>query len=169
MTALSAHTTPSSVSGSVPGPVPRSAVRHWHVIESEAGYLPEAEPIFCDEVMSALDALAHQIKDWATAHPDPEDREATAAEGVAEIYCTCRSDGRSAEHHDAVAAVERGCGITEQFDQRVFELTACTEYDCLKFCPEADCGTFVAITETDPSCWCCGARYVDWESCGWLP
>lgn len=32
MTALSAHTTPTSG--------PKAAVRHWHVIESEAGYLP---------------------------------------------------------------------------------------------------------------------------------
>jgi hypothetical protein len=53
----------------IPTPHFGSAVRHWHVIESEAGYLPEAEPGICDDGMLALDALAHQIKDWVQSHP----------------------------------------------------------------------------------------------------
>jgi hypothetical protein len=161
MTAVSAHTIPAI-------PVGREAVRHWHVIESDAGHLPETEPDTCDDGMLALDALAHQIKDWAQAQPDPEDLAATAAEGVAEIYCTCRAEGRSAEHRDAVSRVESGRGVSEQFDQRVFELTPCTEYDCLKFCPDAECGTFTPITDLDDRCWCCGATWVDREACGWL-
>lgn len=64
--------------------------------------------------------------------------------------------------------MEHGYGITEQFDHRLFELTPCTDHDCLKFCPDAECGTFTPVTEPDQRCWCCGTRYVDAESCGWL-
>jgi hypothetical protein len=144
------------------------SVRHWHVTESDAGCLPEVEPSMSTDAGLALDALAHLLEEWANTCPDPEDPEAVYADGIAEHYCTCRSGGRSAEHHDAMRAVEDGQGICEQIGHRVFELTSCREKDCLKYCPDTDCGTVAPVTDTDLRCWCCGTRYVDWETCGWL-
>jgi hypothetical protein len=144
------------------------AVRHWHVTESDAGCLPEAEPYTSDDGALALDALAHVLADWAQTCPDPDDPEACYAEGIAEQYCTCRQGERSAEHHDAMTAVTDGRGMCEQIGHRVFELTPCTEKDCLKYCPDAECGTVTPITDTDTRCWCCGASYIGWAECDWL-
>ena len=146
-------------------------VRHWHVSESFPGCLPEADPDTCLTGEDALDTLAHLLKDWANAADDLEDSDAAVADGISEQYCTCtnRNSGeRSAEHRDALAALKDGRGICDHVGNRVFEATPCQERDCLKYCPNAECGTVTPVTDTDPRCWCCGAAYVGWEACGWL-
>lgn len=143
-------------------------VRHWHVTESNAGCLPEADPYTSDHPWLALDALAHLLSEWAQTCPDPEDGDALYADGLAEQYCTCRQGERSAEHHDAITAVYDGRGICEQIGHRVFELAVCEEKDCLKYCPDPECGTITPMNDTDTRCWCCGTPYVDWEKCPWL-
>lgn len=143
-------------------------VAHWHVTESNAGCLPEAEAGTYVDAESALDNLAHLLKEWADTYPDPEDPDAVYADGVAERFCTCKQSERSAEHHDALTALRHGRGLVEHVGRRVFELTNCREKDCLKYCPNADCGTVTPVGDTDHRCWCCGAGYVDWEACVWL-
>src|SRR5439155_25218538 len=86
-------------------PVTVAAVRHWHVTESDAGYLPATEPYTSDDAGMALDALAHLLDEWAQTYDDPEDPDALFADGIAEIYCTCRHGERSAEHHDALTGL----------------------------------------------------------------
>jgi hypothetical protein len=162
------HTEPTTPASSAEQGATVAAVRHWHVTESNAGYLPEAEPTTTVDAESALDALAHLLKDWAAAVADPDDPDAVYAEALSERYCTCRQGERSAEHHDATTAVEEGKGICEQINSRVFELVPCQEKDCLKYCPDAECGTVTPVTDSESHCWCCGARYVDRQTCGWL-
>ncbi|MGP4029710.1 hypothetical protein [Actinomadura sp. 3N407] len=148
--------------------VPIPAVRHWHITESDAGYLPEAEPVTVDDGEMALDVLAHLLADWAQSFDDAEHPDAVYAEGLAEQLCTCKKGERSAEHRDAQIKVADGRGMCEHIGDRVFDLTPCQDQGCLKYCPDADCGTVTPIGDTDPSCWCCGTRYVDGETCGWL-
>lgn len=147
-------------------------VRHWHITASAAGCLPEVEPVTIDDGELALDALAHLLADWAQTCDDrddcAEDGDAVYAEGRAEQLCTCRTGPRSAEHHDALGWVEDGRGVCEQIGDRVFELMPCQDTGCLKYCPDADCGTVTPIGDVDTCCWCCGARYVDAGTCGWL-
>lgn len=145
-----------------------AVARHWHISESGAGYLPESEPYTTNDSESALDFLAHELDEWANSHDNPEHPHALYAAGVAEIYCTCRDGARSAEHHDAVTAVEDDEGICEQIGRRVFELAPCADKDCLKYCPDADCGTVSPITDSDTRCWACGATYVPWDEGDWL-
>lgn len=134
-------------------------VRHWHVTESSPGCLPESVPYTSDCADLALDTLAHVLMDYADTL-DGEDGSYAAA--VGEIYCTCRSDGRSAERWESVDIAERA-GLSEIIAGRCFELTPCAEAGCLKYCPNAECGTVAPITEEDDRCWCCGSRYVDAE------
>ena len=134
--ALEIVMTARDVEAGAPGTA--GSVRHWHVTESGAGYLPEAEPCTSDDSAVALDVLAHLLADWSETcddptdpDPDPDpDPDAAYAAAIAEHYCTCRPGERSAEHHDALAAVDDGRGICEQIGHRVFELTPCTGTDC---------------------------------------
>lgn len=145
-------------------------VAHWHVTESDVGCLPEAEPYTSDSGELALDVLAHLLDDWSNSYDDPEDADSVRAAGLAESFCTCRDRDRerSDTHLDALAAVADGRGICEYIGLRVFELKPCSEKDCLKYCPDAECGTVTPVTEVDTRCWCCGATYVSWEDCDWL-
>jgi hypothetical protein len=146
-----------------------AAVRHFHVSDSRAGCLPEAEPYVTDDAPLALDALAHLLSDWAesTDPTDPDD-DAVCAATVAEIYCLCPERSHSAEHGDALARLERGQSVCEYAGLRVFECAVCDELDCLKYCPAGDCRTVTGVTDTDTRCWCCGACYVPWDACPWL-
>lgn len=132
-------------------------VRHWHVTESSPGRYPDPVPYTTDCADMALDTFAHVLMDYSDTL-DGEDGAYAAA--VGEIYCTCRSDGRSADHWDSVNAAER-IGLSEIIAGRCFELTPCQEADCLKYCPDPDCGTVASVTDPDDQCWCCGSRYVD--------
>jgi hypothetical protein len=161
MTALADMPTATAVTD------PVTAVRHFHVCESQAGCLPETEPYVTDDAPLALDALAHLLTDWAETR-EPDDSDATHTEAVAEIYCVCPQRGHSAEHHDALARLEQGQNICETTGLRVFEIAVCTERDCLKYCPADDCRTVTDVTEIDTRCWCCGAHYVPWDACPWL-
>lgn len=139
-----------------PATSPRT-VRHWHVTESPPGCHPESVPYTGDCADLALDTLAHELIDYADTL---EGEDGVYAAAVGEIYCTCRSDSRSAEHWDSVYAAERA-GLSEIIAGRYFELIPCEETDCLKYCPDPDCGTVTPVTDSDDRCWCCGSRYID--------
>ena len=136
-----------------------ATVRHWHITESFPGCLPESDPYTTDSADLAIDEFGHALKEYANTL-DGEEGDYAAA--VGEICCTCRSDGRSPEHWQAVESGERA-GLTEIIAGRCFELTPCGEADCLKYCPAPGCGTVESVTDPDDRCWCCGARYVDAE------
>lgn len=40
----------------------------------------------------------------------------------------------------------------------MFEIAACAERDCLKYCPAGDCRTVTS----DTWCWRCGTAYLPW-------
>lgn len=144
-----------------------AAVTHFHVSDAQIGCLPETDPWVTDDPVPALDALAHLLSDWAEA-TEPDDPDAAGVDAVAEIYCACPGRGHSAEHADALAHLERGEDLCEAAGLRVFEITLCTERDCLKYCPADGCRTVACVTDTDTRCWCCGADYVPWDRCPWL-
>ncbi len=155
-------------------PVPVAApTLHYHITESFPGYLPESDPRLATDPEDALDAVADLLTEWADANDDPHDddpdgvgdEEVTAALGTAELY---RAGGSSAEHGDLLARLARHGGVAEYVGNRVIEARTCTDRDCLKYCPQAECRTVAEITDPDHRCWCCGTRYVSAEDCAWL-
>jgi hypothetical protein len=144
-----------------------AAATHFHVYESLPGCLPEAGPQVTTDASEALDALAHMLADWSET-VELEDHDATYAAAVAEIYCTCPQHGRSAEHYDALVHLEEGEGLSETAGSQEFEITVCSERDCLKYCPDDECRTIAPVGVMDTRCWCCGAGYVPWAACPWL-
>jgi hypothetical protein len=140
-----------------------AAVTHYHVTESTAGCLPEAEPYITDDPGLALDMLALLLECWAETDADgPEAREAVALAG---LYRDSSSSGNPAEALDRLSA---GRGICHTVGLREFEVQVCGERDCVKYCPDGSCATTTPVTDTDPWCWCCGKRYVPWDDCTWL-
>jgi hypothetical protein len=142
-------------------------VRHFHVSDTQVGCLPETDPWVTDDPVLALDALAYLLSDWAET-TEPDEPNARWAEAVAEIYCACSVSGRSAEHADALAHLERGDDLCEAAGLRVFKIEVCAERDCLKYCSADDCRTVAAATDTDTWCSVCGTNYVPWDRCPWL-
>lgn len=145
-------------------------IAHWHVTKSLPGYLPESDPITCTDAEGALDALAHELDDYADSFDDQAtvDDDVTLASALKEIYCTCRQGERSAEHHDALIAINDGRGICNYVGTLVFELSPCSEHDCLKYCPDAECRNVAGIEDQDHACWVCGAEYVAHDACTWF-
>jgi hypothetical protein len=145
-----------------------SAVRHWHVIESDPGCLPEADPYVIDDVDLALDAAAHLLAGWSQDHPDH--RDAARAGEVADVWCGCARDGGDAadEYHQTAARLDDGDSVTVVCGNREFAIACCHQRDCWKYCPADDCRTATPIDDPDERCWCCGTTYTPSESCPWL-
>jgi hypothetical protein len=139
---------------------------HYHVAESTVGCLPEADPYLTSDPGLALDILAQMLASWGES--DACDQDAGRA---AELAGLCQADperGECPEHDDALTRLTRGQGICHTVGLREFEIQACPERDCLKYCPAGDCRTVTSVNDTDPWCWCCGKTYVPPDACPWL-
>jgi hypothetical protein len=139
---------------------------HYHVTESDAGCLPEAEPYITDDPGLALDMLAQLLTGWVeTASAEPEARQAAA------LADQCQpSSGHNSQDNpaDVLGQMRAGGGVCHAIGLREFEIQVCGDRDCLKYCPDATCATTTPATDADPWCWCCGKRYLPWDACPWL-
>lgn len=150
----------------MPGnPAAITKMAHYHVIESNAGCLPEAEPYLTDDPGLALDMLAQMFTSWAET--DASGQDATQAAALAGL-CQASPGDRGEAGRDALARLSRGHGICHAVGLREFEIQVCQERDCLKYCPAGDCRTVTAVTDPDPWCWSCGTSYAAWDACPWL-
>jgi hypothetical protein len=142
-------------------------IAHWHA----SGDTDKGTDTFVSTLGDvALDALAHMLQDHSASYEDQTDSDSVYAEARYEQLCTCTDHERTRSdmHNDALAAVERGNGITELIGYSEFVLRPCSDGDCLKYCPDPECGSVAPIDDTDHKCWCCGKRYVPWDACAWL-
>ena len=129
-------------------------ITHYHVTDSVAGYLPEAEPYVTTDSEMAVDVMTDLLHS-RTGTQEPDRGKVASAQPV---------DVRG----ELFARLEQHGAVCEYVGDRAVEVMACTDSDCLKYCPANDCRNATDVADVDAWCWVCGARYVAADACDWL-
>lgn len=72
------------------------------------------------------------------------------------------------DYEAAITRLRTGGDLADTAGGVECQVISCRAQECLRFCPDADCRTVVAVDAADPWCWVCGADLVSFEACQWL-